>query len=169
MKIAYLIIAHKSPQQVVRLISRLRGPGTHFVIHIDKRAAHNVFQTLQAEVGNLPFVHFAKQVPCFWGAFGIVAATIECMRELLNARIDFDYAALLSGQHYPIKSSTYIAHSLQQRAGQEYIESFPLMEPNRWTNNTGPYQAMKRVSEWYLWIRSRHFSIRFPRRFPAGV
>jgi len=38
MKIAYIILAHKNPDQIKRLVLRLNTEGTSFFIHIDKKA-----------------------------------------------------------------------------------------------------------------------------------
>ena len=37
MKVNYIILAHKEPIQLARLVSKLRSDEIHFYIHIDKK------------------------------------------------------------------------------------------------------------------------------------
>ena len=103
-KIAYLILCHKSPEHVIRLISRLRDEGVFFVVHIDKKAGSSVSDVLRDFAARAPDVVLARRVRCYWGSFSIVQATINCVDAALSSKRPFDYAMLLSGQDYPIKS-----------------------------------------------------------------
>ena len=61
MKITYLILCHKDPGQVARLIARLDQPDVSFVIHVDKRAKPNVSHDVISAVGHLSNIAFAKE------------------------------------------------------------------------------------------------------------
>src|SRR4029077_18392690 len=82
--------------------------------------------------------------------------------------LPFDYAILLSGQDYPIKTNGHIKLFLSQNMGREFIESFPVDEPNRWSNHGGPFNAVNRVLFWTVFLRSKRIHINFKRKFPLG-
>jgi Core-2/I-Branching enzyme len=167
-KIAYFILCHKMPEHVIRLINRLRAEGSLFIIHIDKRADPRVYEMLKDFSDNLPEVHFSKRHRCYWGRFGIVRATISCIQEAILLDIPFDYAFLLSGQDYPIKTGAQIAAFIAEHPRREFIETFPLDEPNRWSNESPPGNSLNRVKFWTIWFRSRFIQVKGRRRFPLG-
>lgn len=169
MQFAYLILAHKTPDQIARLIDRLNGPGASFFIHLDRRAAPDLDRQIVAQVRSHPHLTFVKRHPCYWGAFSIVRATLECIGAAVTSGVDFDRAFLLSGQDYPIKSLTQIEAFLGQHRDREFMEYFALEQPNRWTHQDGAYQALNRVLHWHFRFRSRHFYLPFKRRFPKGL
>src|ERR1700741_5159536 len=103
MKIAYLIMGHRDPQQILRQIDALRDSDVFFVIHIDKRAGDDVFGPLREHAATRSDVFLASRVRCYWASFGIAYAMIECVRTAIQSGMHFDYAILLSAQDYPIK------------------------------------------------------------------
>ena len=168
-KIAYLILCHKSPEHVIRLISRLRGEESFFVVHIDKKAGPAVSEVLESFYAHSTDVVFAKRVRCYWGSFSIVQATINCIDEAISSKRPFDYAMLLSGQDYPIKSPGAIRQFMADNKGKEFIETFRLDKPNKWTTHGKFYNAINRVQYYtFFFIRSRHFHLKIKRRFPFG-
>jgi Core-2/I-Branching enzyme len=168
MSVAYLIMGHRDPGQILRLMHALRDSGAFFVIHIDRRAGDDVFSPLSDYAATHPEVFLTRRVRCYWGGFGIAQAMIECVKTTAQAGRDFDYAILLSAQDYPIKSAAQIEEFLAKNNGSEFIESFPLAKPNRWTNHGGAFQAMNRVQYWTFFVRSRPFHLRIARKFPFG-
>lgn len=168
MKVAYLIMGHRDPDQILRLIHALRDSGAFFVIHIDERAPDHVFAPLKEYAASHPEVILTPRIRCYWGGFGIANAMIECVRVAARALHAFDYAILLSAQDYPIKSAVQIDEFLTRNKGSEFIESFPLAKPNRWTSHSGYYQAMNRVKYWTFFLRSRTFHLPIARKFPFG-
>ena len=165
-RIAYLILCHKSPEHVIRLISRLRAEGSFFVVHIDKKASPTVSQALHFFSAHSSDVILAQRVRCYWGDFNIVQATINCIDEAIASQRPFDYAMLLSGQDYPLKSLRYIQRFLAKNKRREFIEAFRLDHFNRWTTHGNFYNAMNRVQYYTFFIRSHHFHLKIKRRFP---
>lgn len=168
MAVAYLIMGHRDPDQILRLIHALRDSAAFFVVHIDKRVGDQVFAPLRDYATAHPEVLLARRIPCYWGGAGIAEAMIECVKTTVASGKDFDYAILLSAQDYPIKSASQIEEFLTRNKGAEFIESFQLNKPNRWTPHGGAFQAMNRVRYWTFFIRSRPFHLRIPRKFPLG-
>jgi hypothetical protein len=166
--IAYLILAHRYPDQLARLIDRL--PVTSpILVHFDARADPRDWSEVQAIAALRANVQLVRRHRCYWGSFGIVAGTVELVASLVDSQRRFDYAVLLSGCDYPIKSNIEIETYLEARSGREHIECFPLDEPNRWDNDDGPLAGRSRYRNYYLSIRSRTFRIRANRRPPLGL
>jgi hypothetical protein len=168
--LVFFILCHKTPEQVIRLVERLRDDNSVFVIHVDKRAERCVYDTLNSFSETHPgrVILCRRRYRCYWGRFGIVEATLSCIREAVESGLPIDYAFLLSGQDYPIKSIAHIRTFLEHHAGKEFIESFPADEPNRWTKAEGDHNALNRVLYWTISFRSRHLQVKWRRRFPFG-
>jgi hypothetical protein len=167
-KIAFLILMHRRPEQAVRLIQRLDSPTSIFVVHVDLRAEPATYNYIEGWAATQSRVHFAKRHSCRWGGFGIVVATLECVRAALQCAETFDYAILLSGQDYPIKPLRHIREFVGARR-QQFAEAFRLDQNNRWSTQGGFYQAMNRISWYSLPIRSRWLHIPARRRLPLGL
>jgi hypothetical protein len=169
MNIAFVILAHKYPEQLIRLARRLNAEGGHCYIHVDRRAAP-VFAELSQLLAATPDAFLVKdRQACRWGQFGIVSATLAALRQLTRAASGYDYVVLLSGQDYPIKPAGEIRRFLERHRGQQFIEAFPLAEPNKWSGEQGAYQAMRRVAHWHVFLRSRHFHVPIERTVPEGL
>ena len=114
MRIAYVILAHQLPEQLVRLVRRLDSPGALFLVHINRRSDDAIYRVARAGLAELDNVVFLRRHKLYWGAFGHVRATIEGLDELYRRSAQFDYVALLTGQDYPIKPASAIERTLAQ-------------------------------------------------------
>ena len=168
MKIAYIILAHKYPSQLVRLVSRLQTKDTSFFIHIDGKTNNETYKEIVAHLQGFN-VYFLKRYQCFWGDFQIIQATLEGIKTLVKSETEFDYAILLSGQDYLIKSQDYLEDFLEKNRGKEFMEFFSLHDiNNKWYNQGSYYQSLKRVEYWHFRFRSKHFCLKKPRKFLEG-
>lgn len=161
LRLAYLILAHKSPPQLVRLVRRLDGPNRTFVIHVDRNSTGAEWDSAFA-VLRQPNVIFAERVACSWADFSLVQAALNCIEALPAAGSSFDFAALLSGQDYPIKPNDYIENFLARRRGEclMYFHRFPYPE---WQWN-----GYHRLPTWRIRVAGKGRRIipaRFARRF----
>ena len=169
MKLAYLISAYKYPEQLIRLIDRLATGDAQFLVHIDKRTDSATFQRMVAGAERIASVRFLKRHTCYWGGFGHVAATLEGIRALVSNEIEYEYAILLTGQDYPIKSNAHIQRYLRERHGQLFMEYFPLPHPE-WQ-----HYGMDRIEGWHWHVRGKYYrlmpspSFPFRRKFPRGL
>ena len=169
MKIIFFILTHKNPEQTVRLIQRLESPASRFVIHVDRRQPLSVYTVISRWAAKRDDIILVRRHRCYWGDFGIVAATLECVRAALRSWDDFDYGVLLSGQDYPIKPLKFIFDYLTLNSGKQFIESFSLDDTeNRWTRQGGQFQATARHSWYIVRFRSRRLPIPLRRRVPTG-
>jgi hypothetical protein len=121
---------------------------------------------LKDRLSDLDNVNFARRYRCYWGQFGIVKGTLSCIETALET--PFDYAVLLSGQDYPVKSNKSIKAFLKKNSGDEFIECFQIHRPNRWTEQLGAHQAARRAHALVFSFRSRTWRTRLMREFPLG-
>ena len=117
-RLAWLILAHDHPQQLGRLLKRLAG-GTCYV-HVDARTSPIVFSAMQAAVPEGVRAIFVARRPCRWGGFSLVDATLDLIRAALAD--GFDWATLLSGADYPLKSTAQISAFLAAQTTRGFID-----------------------------------------------
>jgi hypothetical protein len=132
-KNAYIILAHKDPQQVLRLVNALDDPEAIFVFHICKNASRETYQEFRT-LFNKPNHHFCKRVRSFWGGIGLVQATLNALYCLDNINSPYSFVHLLSGQDYPIKSREQRDAFLKQHPQAEFVRNwkfYPLTEEDK--------------------------------------
>jgi len=139
MKLAYLILVHNQPEQLMRLVERLSGDDVHFYIHVDRKANIKNFVPVLA----LKQVFYVKKrEKVHWGAYSIVQATINGFEEIIRAGIDYDYITLLSGQDYPLKSNDAIQQFFKLNNGKAFMEFYSVEDV--WK------EAIPRLRKYYL-------------------
>lgn len=168
MKIAYIILAHKYPEQLIRLVLRLNHNDASFFIHVDKKTPNDIYKEITKQLSSMPNIYLLKRHTCYWGDFNIVKATCEGIKELVKSGINFDYAILLSGQDYLIKSISQIEEVMHINKGKEFMEFFSLNSKNRWSDQGGKYQGINRIKYWHFYFRSKRFCFPKKREFPRG-
>lgn len=126
MKICYVISAYKLPDQVVRLVKRLDSADSFFYIHVDKRTEDNKYQVIKDLLTPLKNVVLLKRHASYYGSFGHVRATLKGIGAALKSKNEFDYMVLLTGQDYPIKSTTQIHEYLKQNYAKSFISFYTL-------------------------------------------
>jgi len=142
MRIAYLIIAHHLPSQLVELVTALdHTEKSIFYIHVDQRSADFLDSPSLKPIMDRENVSFLRdQVRVYWGGFSIVEATLRLLRKAVDEG-EFQYAVLLSGQDFPIKSNRCIESFFETHEGKEFISYTPL-PPKEW--GWGP-EIMERI------------------------
>ncbi|MFB9263109.1 beta-1,6-N-acetylglucosaminyltransferase [Bradyrhizobium erythrophlei] len=118
MKVAYLILAHRQPEQLARLIRHLQSPAADMFVHVDA----------QTEIG--PFLravgsgaHFTvKRIPVYLGDYSLIKAAFVLMETALATPRHYDYLVLISGMDYPLRSATEIEEFFRENNGIQFID-----------------------------------------------
>ena len=118
----YLILAHKNPQQLARMIKTLDDGNSKFFIHLDAKTPIEHF-TAQLEDEHIVFI--PERERCVWGDFSIVLATIHLMEAAAKAQ-NKGFFILMSGQDYPIKPIGELDAFLEENAHCDFIDYLPL-------------------------------------------
>lgn len=129
MKIAYIILAHRYPEQLIRLVRRLHTESTSFFIHINKKTDDKIYHQVVSGLSHLPNVYFLKRHPVAWGNFGHTNASLEGIKEVFAKNISFDWLFLLTGQDYPIKSNRQIENFLRENEGKVFLDYIDFKVP----------------------------------------
>ncbi len=121
----YIILAHKNPEQIKRLVNRLKHKNVNFYIHVDKSIPLKPFSDALTDIDKIYLLNDEERVTCHWADLGMVLGTIECIKRILSDGRS-GYAVLLSGQDYPLYNSTEIFEFFKHNNGLHYISGIPL-------------------------------------------
>lgn len=143
-KIAFLILAHKNPSQIVTFIDSLDCDQTDFFIHIDKKSNIMDDSSLKKLKSRKNVFFTKKREKVNWGGYGDIDATIHLLKECLK-KGRYDYISLHSGQDLAIKNKYELIDFLKKNQGTEFIEFFSLEIKNWWPDN--PIDRIK-----YYWF-----------------
>jgi hypothetical protein len=120
MKIAFIILAHKQPAQLKRLLQRLSHPGIDCYVHVDAKCDLSAWK----DALDLPQVFSVQQrVKVTWAGWSILQATLNGMQAVVDSKEDYAYVTLLSGQDYILKPAGFIYDYLLARSnsGKQYL------------------------------------------------
>jgi hypothetical protein len=166
MRIAYVVVAHKNSEQVVRLVRRLATDQATFVVHVDRKASATVDANIRSGTRAVADVHFVKRDRCFWGGFGMVRAVLRSIDYIIDQEVPFEYVVLLSGQDYPLRSPGEIELFLRNSGGRSFMQVARLPTPF-WQEG-----GLPRIEKVHLISYGRlRFHLRVPwrRQIPGGL
>ena len=146
MKKAFIILAHKNPVQLQRLVDSLSDGDSTFFIHLDKKTDVSAFRHLAQHNTHIASV---KSVATSWADFSLVQATLNGMKAVAEHPFQFDFVSLISGQHYPIKSNEYINDFLKDTSHRSFLEYSEIPNYERWKVRGGLY----RLDKYFLGMR----------------
>ena len=119
-RVAHLILAHKSPKQLGRLVKRLLHPYASVYIHLDRKVPIGPFKQALLEAGiDADFIPNRYRIN--WSAFSMVEATLNSFRYISTIG-NFDFVNLLSGEDYPLKSSAEFLTFLTNHWDKSFME-----------------------------------------------
>lgn len=117
-RIAYIIIAHKDPAHLKRLISVLDFH-SDFYIHIDKKVD---FEPFRKELSLLQRgVYYCSKYTVSWGGYSSILAQKEMLRAILHSGNKYKRIVCISGLDYPIYSNRRIHEMFDKNPEKEFI------------------------------------------------
>ncbi|MBC8986438.1 glycosyltransferase [Pedobacter sp. N36a] len=102
MRVANIIIAHKNPLQLERLIRKMQHENFDFYIHIDKKIEIESFLFLK-EIKGVYFIR--NRVVCNWGGHSTLKAMLNSLKETQANETSYGFYNLMSAQDYPIRKN----------------------------------------------------------------
>jgi hypothetical protein len=121
--LAYVITAHKSPNQLLRLLRAIYRPGNTYVLHVDAKAdapVHTAARQFNEAHANCSLI---RSESIIWGSWRLARAQIRGMKEALRLSDDWSYCLNLTAQDYPLKTQEQIVQQLAAGpAGANYLE-----------------------------------------------
>lgn len=141
MRIAHLIMAHKNPEQVERLLAALAHEDADCYLHLDHKTDQRAF----AYLTKLPNVYFTRRrFLVYWGSHRFTQAIVECTRDILSTGIPYDFINLLSGQDYPLQPAAAIHRLLAQQLGRSFLSFEPQAPSSAWWQH-----AITRIEQYH--------------------
>jgi hypothetical protein len=143
--IAFLVVSHRNPRQVLRLVRALReGRETHVIVHHDQRRQPLDGAAVAESGGRL--VHYG--LPVEWGNLAYTEMLLRALSEL-DEQVEPDWIAVISGQDYPLRPLPDFEGHLAESPHQALLgDPWPL----DMSSDPGPPQR-----EFYLRYRYRHY------------
>lgn len=114
---AYLIVAHKNPEQLKMLLSQIDDKRNDIYILIDKKASKLFHFDFKLKTSRL---FFLKPKRINWGAYSQIDAYLYLFN-VSSSKFSYDYYHLLSGQDLLLKSQDYIHNFFEKNNGAEFI------------------------------------------------
>lgn len=138
-RIAILILAHKNPLQVKRLVRHLE-PDFNVFVHVDRRST----------IKEADFLEFAqtvvvKKYRTTWGSLEIVRATLELF-SLAAGGCGHDRYVLISGLDVPLMTNQQISSFFDRNRGVDFLEM----------RAVGPTDesVLLRITSWHFFQKS---------------
>ena len=168
MRTDYLIRAHTAPKQLARLIGRLDEGDVRFYVHVNALTDDETFRAMRAGLESRGNVVWLPRVPCYWGGFSLLRATLVGIEAILAAGDLPDHALLLSGQDYPLATPREIDAYLSARRGRNLLHHFHLPAVE-WTGEGGGLNRLRYPYFERIRYRTRLLRLPIPRRLPEGL
>jgi hypothetical protein len=137
MRVAHIILTHKNPVQLARLIKTMQHPQFDFYIHADTKIRIDDLKDIE----QMPNVKLIKnRIECNWGGFTLLKAIFNSLSEVLSSGIDYGFINLLSAQDYPITTPQKIYEFLLEKKGKNFISFDESHNSEWWKNASNRYE-----------------------------
>lgn len=158
MKVANVIVAHKNPAQLLRLVNQYDGSLFHNFVHIDGRCK---LKHYGAVVNHPNVTLLPKRRKVVWSGFGFVQVTLDAMDFILKSKEKYFYFNLMSGMDFPIKPTQSFYEFLFDSYQKSQSEFFEILDLSVWP----AHHRFERfhLAEWT--IKGRYFTERIINMF----
>jgi hypothetical protein len=160
MSCAFVVLAHRGPEQVERLATRLRPHPV--LLHVDAGVDSGTSTALAHAAAHTGATLLPRHRST-WASWGIVAAVLEGMRAALG-RDDWSHLMVLSGQDYPLAPAADIGAFLDAHTDTSFMARWALPNP-LWGRDGG----MHRLRYRHRAVRGRRAFLPVPRRLPRDL
>jgi hypothetical protein len=151
-RVAYVVVSHRNPGQILRLVSALKeGPGAEVVVRHDQRR-NRIDPAALDELG----AHLLEDgIDVQWGEFSQFRMLVGALEYALGA-LDPDWILVISGQDYPLRPMAEIEASLAAAEPDAFLQ-------DAWELDTGSLPGPPE-DEFFLRYAYRHYVV--PRWVP---
>ncbi|PIB34627.1 hypothetical protein BFP72_03985 [Reichenbachiella sp. 5M10] len=145
-KVAFLIIAHKNPEQLRRLVGRLVSERVVFFIHVDKKVDIKPFEYALDDVE----VVWLKRSRSQWGSIGMIKAIMGGL-EAIRLIPGISRVTLLSGMDYPLKPVERILKFFDEHPSSDFIDIVSF-DQSGWSE-----AKIQRIRKYYFFVKDKLF------------
>ncbi|MBQ0058909.1 MAG: hypothetical protein KBS83_02950 [Lachnospiraceae bacterium] len=122
MKVAFLVLCHKNPNQINQLIQALSHPDVDIFIHLDKKCGD--MEGISKDSGHVYMLPDEKRVDARWATYSLVEASLNLLEAAL-AQDHYDFFWLISGQDYPLRKAEEILRYLEEHPEDNFVNLYP--------------------------------------------
>lgn len=168
MKLAHLILAHKDPELLERLVKRLQHPNADIFIQLDTKANIGDFKYIE-NITNAQFIKDRTNIG--YCCYSSIDATLRAMEEILLLKNDYSHINLISGQDYPLKPVEVIQEYLFSKPDTTFIH-IASIDNDEWTDGKARFTKysfgdFKMPGKYHL--QGLVNAIMPPRKLPASL
>ena len=148
-KHAYLIIVHKSINQLKLLLQLLDYPGNDIFIHVDKKAGISK-EAIEEIKLQYTTTHVFKEIAVYWSDYSLCEAEMLLLEKAISysrkTGCEYNFLHLISGLDLPLKTQGQIHHFFAEHAGKEFVEyqTPKEHEPNSFYDRTRYYHILSK-------------------------
>ncbi|KAM6053825.1 beta-1,3-galactosyl-O-glycosyl-glycoprotein beta-1,6-N-acetylglucosaminyltransferase 7-like isoform 2-T2 [Chlamydotis macqueenii] len=114
--LAYIITIHKDLEMFVKLLRAIYMPQNIYCIHVDEKSPEDYKAAVQNIVNCFENIFISsKRESVVYAGFSRLQADINCMRDLVHSKIQWNYVINLCGQDYPIKTNKDIIQYIKSK------------------------------------------------------
>lgn len=118
LKIAYMLIVHKNPEQVNMFIRQLLADEqADIYIHIDRKSMVGMADRI---IANPRVTRTSENILVTWGDISMVDAELALLREVMNSGKKYDFVCLRTGQDLMVKKG--YKEYLAERKGKAFFQ-----------------------------------------------
>ena len=132
--LAFTFVVHNSPQQVLRLLRLLYRPQNSYCIHYDAKSTDEFKEFFNSMANCRENVIIAsRQESVVWGHYSVLAAQMNCMKDLLNLRTQqehkWKYLLNLCGKELPLITNREMVSRLVSLNGSSSVWTYKSSDP----------------------------------------
>ncbi|XP_067424457.1 N-acetyllactosaminide beta-1,6-N-acetylglucosaminyl-transferase-like [Emydura macquarii macquarii] len=117
--LAYIMTLHKEFDTFERLFRSIYMPQNVYCIHMDRKATAKVKQDVEKLVNCFPNAFLASKMELVvYAGISRLQADLNCMKDLLESRIQWKYLLNTCGQDFPLKTNKEIIQYLKKFKGK---------------------------------------------------
>ncbi|OWF45617.1 beta-1,3-galactosyl-O-glycosyl-glycoprotein beta-1,6-N-acetylglucosaminyltransferase-like [Mizuhopecten yessoensis] len=128
--VAYSILLYKDVGQAERLLRAIYRPHNIYCLHVDLSAKHVVHEAVRSIVKCFDNIFITSKLEdVLYEGMSRLRADLNCMRDLLAAKVKWKYFINLPSQQFPLKTNRELVKILRLYNGANDIEG--ITEPGR--------------------------------------
>src|SRR3954471_22137253 len=101
--VAFLILAHRGPDQLGRQARHLLCARSAVYLHIDRKTDPAVFSAIRAALPEHPNLHLLERVSTPWASWNTVEVYLRGLETIINVPEPPEHIVLFSGQDYILR------------------------------------------------------------------
>lgn len=131
-------MAHKQPELVERIVSRLEKTNHYIYIHYDAKS--NDWDKIIDIKSNYRNVILVERKAIMWGGFSWTECEINNLKAMLCSENDYDYFHIISGQDYPCVDMDSFDSYFEANKGKSFVKLDSIEETEEYRKSKFKYR-----------------------------